>query len=99
MTFIVSFCKAQKISVSEYFKTDTPYPNMLRHYQSGKLHRWVFTYYAYKINSILFKEMPRDIIEHAIGDDYEEKINIWWLQLINNDKALSLITNFFERTS
>ena len=54
-------------------------------------------YYAYKINSILFNEMPYDIIEHAMGEDYEGKINIWWLQLINDDKATSLITNFFER--
>ena len=97
LTFIVSFCKSQKISISEYFKTDVQYPHILRHYQSGKLHRWIFEYYAYKINSILFNEMPYDIIEHAMGEDYEGKINIWWLQLINDDKATSLITNFFER--
>ena len=97
LKFIISFCKTQKISIEEYFDVSTPYPNILRHTQSGKLHRWIFTYYAYKVNTILFKEMPIDVVEHAIGDNVEDQVNIWWMELINNDKANSLITKFFER--
>ena len=97
LKFIINFCKTQGITVSDYFRVDTPYPNILRHYQSGKLHRWIFGYYAYKVNPIVFKEMPVDIIEHAMGEESEDKVNIWWMQLLNDEKTASLVANFFER--
>lgn len=100
LRFIIDFCRISKTDLREYFYDTGVYPKLIQHLEMGKLHRWIFTYYVRKVNQMYMSEIPWDIIEHALSkskEDVEAAIDIWWIQLINENKAQEILKAFFER--
>ena len=99
LMFITTFCKQNNISPFDYFNDRGIYPHFIRHIQNGKLHPWIFTYYVYKVNTFALQEIPKDVLEHAVGKDFnalDDQITIWWMQLLAS-QVHNLIEGFFER--
>lgn len=100
MLRLVAHMKLKKMSMKEIFSTDEVYPEYLRLYAQGILHPLIFTYYTRKIDQTVLYTSPQDVVEHAFGmplEDLQDQHNVWWLRLLNDDRSMVLIKQFFER--
>lgn len=99
MKWVVQYLKNHQVTFREYFEKAQVYPLYLQHLSTNKLHKYILAYYFKKHRSV-WHNLQSDVVEHAIRmskDKLAEEIDLWYMQLINDDKSYSLVKRFMDK--